>query len=196
MSNLDTILARLRGDGIPAAQAAGIAGNLQVESSFDPTAWNDGEGALGIAQWEGGRLTQLRSFASAHGTAATDLNTQVDFLVNELHGSESNAYAKLMATSDPGSAAAAFDQFYERSSGASRSTRVANAQAIAAGHPSTGGPAGGSSTAGGVEQTGILSSLTGGWADTAARIAMKVGAGAIAGALVVVGMKATVGGNS
>lgn len=193
MSNLDVILARLRGDGIPAAQAAGMAGNWQVESgpNLDPTAWNPREGALGIGQWEGGRLVALKGYAAAHGTAATDLNTQVDFAVNELHTSESNAYRKLMATSDPGSAAAAFDQYYERSSGASRAQRVANAQAIAAGHPNTGGPA-----TGGVQQVGLLSDLTGGWADSAARIALKVIAGAIAGALVVVGMKETVGGNS
>jgi hypothetical protein len=196
VSNLDTILARLRGDGIGGVQAAGIAGNLQVESGFDPNAYNTKEGALGIAQWEGGRLTALKGYAQAHGTAANDLNTQVDFLVNELHGSESNAYRKLMATSDPGSAAAAFDQYYERSSGASRSTRIANAQAIAGGHPSTGGPAGGSSTsAGGVQQAGFLG-IGDGWADSAARIALKFGAGCVAGALVVVGMKSTVGGST
>lgn len=116
--------------GLTSAQIAGILGNMQVESSFDTSAWNKGEGALGLSQWEGGRLTALRAFAASRGTSASDLHTQLDFLMSELGGSESGALAQLKAANTPEAAAAAFDQYYERSSGSSRGTRMADAQNI------------------------------------------------------------------
>ncbi|WP_067671287.1 phage tail tip lysozyme [Nocardia miyunensis] len=115
---------------LTSAQIAGILGNMQVESSFDTSAWNSGEGALGLSQWEGGRLSSLRAFAASRRTSASDLHTQLDFLMSELGGSESGALAQLKAADTPEAAAAAFDQYYERSSGSSRGTRMADAQNI------------------------------------------------------------------
>lgn len=116
--------------GLTSAQIAGILGNMQVESSFDTSAWNSGEGALGLSQWEGGRLSALRAFAASRHTSASDLNTQLDFLMSELNGNESGALAQLKAANSAEAAAAAFDQYYERSSGSSRGTRMADAQNI------------------------------------------------------------------
>ncbi|WP_067884324.1 phage tail tip lysozyme [Nocardia vaccinii] len=116
--------------GLTSAQIAGILGNMQVESSFNTSAWNSGEGALGLSQWEGGRLSALRAFAASRHTVASDLNTQLDFLMSELNGNESGALAQLKAANSPEAAAAAFDQYYERSSGSSRGTRMADAQNI------------------------------------------------------------------
>jgi hypothetical protein len=193
VSALDQILSRLRDTlGLTPAQAAGVAGNLQVESGFNPAALNRKEGAIGLAQWEGGRRTRLQQFAASRGTSETDLGTQIDYLIYELQGPESGALAKLKATSDPASAAAAFDQYYERSAGSSRSTRVADAQAIAGGNPTaTGGTGSGSSGSGGGSSgqslassldTGLLTS----WAPAAFTIGIKVlGVGAAAGLLIV-----------
>lgn len=194
MSNLDTILAYLRGPlGLSPAQAAGVAGNLQVESGLDPTAENKAEGAIGLAQWEGGRRTALQRFAAASGGSETDLSTQLGFLGSELHGSESGALQHLMATSDPSSAAAAFDQYYERSAGTSRATRVADAQAIAAGQPvSTGGGGGATAT----PAASIASSIGGpfGWGGTVFSIGVKILGAAAAAGLVIVGATHTVSG--
>ncbi|WP_433709861.1 phage tail tip lysozyme [Nocardia sp. CA-084685] len=117
--------------GFTPAQAAGILGNMQVESGFDTGAYNPGEGAIGLCQWEGGRRTNLEAFAASQGRSVTDWHTQVDFMIHELKGSESGAYSHLTSANSPGAAAAAFDQYYERSSGEARGQRVANANSIA-----------------------------------------------------------------
>lgn len=198
MSNLSELLSYLEGPalGLSPAQAAGVAGNLEVESGLSPTAYNKGEGALGLAQWEKGRLTELQQFAAQNGTAATDFQTQLDFLGNELHGPESGALQKLQATSDPSSAAAVFDQYYERSAGTSRAQRVANAQKIAAGQDPSGGTtstgtAAGSSSANGTS-AGLLSGLTSGWQSSVLTIGLKVLGAAAAAGLVIVGATHTV----
>lgn len=119
--------------GFTPAQAAGILGNMQVESGFDTGAYNPGEGAIGLCQWEGGRRTALENFAAndPEHRSVTDYKLQVDFMVSELKGSESNAYSHLTSAGSAGAAAAAFDQYYERSSGEARGQRVANANSIA-----------------------------------------------------------------
>ncbi len=116
--------------GFTPAQASGILGNLQTESSFKTNAYNHGEGAIGLAQWEGGRRTALEQFAKSEGKPVTDWHVQADFIMHELKGSESGAYAALKAAQTPAEAAAAFDKYYERSSGEARGQRQANATNI------------------------------------------------------------------
>ncbi|WP_067721975.1 phage tail tip lysozyme [Nocardia yamanashiensis] len=118
--------------GFTPAQAAGILGNMQVESGFDTGAYNPNEGAIGLCQWEGGRRHMLEQFAAAQGKPVTDWQVQVDYMMSELQGSESAAYARLKATETAGAAASAFDQYYERSSGEARGQRIANANSVAA----------------------------------------------------------------
>ncbi|MEU7634437.1 phage tail tip lysozyme, partial [Nocardia sp. NPDC049220] len=118
--------------GFTPAQAAGILGNMQVESGFNTAAYNSGEGAIGLCQWEGGRRRQLEQFAAARGKPVTDWQVQVDFMAHELAGSESGAYRYIKAAQTPAAAAAAFDQYYERSDGAARGQRMANANQFAA----------------------------------------------------------------
>jgi hypothetical protein len=190
VSNLDTILTYLQTQlGLSPAQAAGVAGNLQVESGFNPAAYNAGEGAIGIAQWEGGRRQALDAFAAQAGSSETDLGTQLGFLVKELHGPESGAYQQLLATSDPGSAAAAFDQYYERSSGGSRATRIADAQAIAGGNAGGSGGSGGSSSGGSGQS---VASSIGGITGSAFTVGIKILGAAAAAGLVIVGATRTV----
>jgi len=118
--------------GFTPAQAAGILGNMQVESGFNTGAYNQGEGAIGLCQWEGGRRTALEQFAASQGKPASDWKVQVDFMMKELQGSESGALSRLKGATTAGDAAAIFDQYYERSAGTSRSQRVADANSIAA----------------------------------------------------------------
>lgn len=127
MSVADTIAAFFEGKGLSPAQAAGIVGNAQVESSFNPSALNPNEGAIGIFQWEGARRVALQQWAAAMGTTETNLNAQLTFAWHELQTDNAGALAKLQATNSPESAAAAWDQYYERSAGTSRLQRVQDA---------------------------------------------------------------------
>lgn len=85
--------------GLTAIQAAGIMGNFQAESGFDPTIVQgdppthsdtiivDGETGYGIAQWTSkNRQQALLDFATQGGKPATnssDLGTQLDFMYME-----------------------------------------------------------------------------------------------------------------
>ncbi|MEV0296170.1 phage tail tip lysozyme [Nocardia sp. NPDC050710] len=125
--------------GLTHNEATAILGNMQTESSFDTGAYNSAEGAIGLIQWEGGRDDALRAFA---GNRVGEWKVQVDFMMKELHGSESSAFAKFRsrAAISPAAGAAAFDQYYERSAGTSRQERMDNATAFAASIPNTTSP--------------------------------------------------------
>lgn len=112
------------------AQAAGIVGNLGVESGsgLDPAAIGDGGNALGIAQWNGGRMRALQAFAQSQGKSPTDFGVQLQFLAHELKTSESGALASLRATSTPQEAALAFSRDFERPGIPHNERRVALAE--------------------------------------------------------------------
>lgn len=105
---------------------AGIMGNLQQESGLDPTAVNSSNGAFGIAQWMGGRKTNLDNFAKEKGTANTDLGTQLEFLLKELQGGEATTKQildrngginALKGATDVKAATDLFEKAFERSGG-------------------------------------------------------------------------------
>lgn len=136
LANQDAITRFLAGKGLTAAQIAGVEGNLQIESNGSPTAYNAREGAIGLAQWEGGRRTGangLQAFARSAGTSETDLTTQLNFMWQELQTSEHGALTALLAATTPAAAAQAFQSKYERSSTSSLPARINAATAIAAG---------------------------------------------------------------
>jgi len=130
-NNAQIIAAFLKGKGLSDAAVAGILGNLQEESSLNPDAYNGNEGAIGIAQWEGGRRTALQAFARANGTSETDLNTQLNFLWHELNTSERSSLSAIQSASSASEAAAIWDEKYERSAGTTRNARVSYANQFA-----------------------------------------------------------------
>jgi hypothetical protein len=101
--------------GFNAAQASGILGNMQTESSFCTGANNKAEGAIGLCQWEGARRGALEEFARQEGKPVTDLHVQLDFMIYEFAHKESGAYAALMRAQTPERAAEIFQSQYERS---------------------------------------------------------------------------------
>lgn len=159
VDNQSTITAFLRGKGLTTAQIAGVEGNLKIESGFSPTAYNPGERAIGIAQWEGPRRTALQSYARNAGSTETNLATQLGFLWHELTTSERGALTALKATTTPRAAAAVFDQRYERSSGEARSARESAATVIAR---TLGGAGGIDSSVGGLAPSGSSKGKSGG----------------------------------
>jgi hypothetical protein len=203
VTNLDTILTFLVGHGLTRAQAAGVAGNLQIESNFSPTAANPKEGAIGIAQWEGGRRTALRAYAAKTGGKETDLNTQLGYLWQELQGPEHGAYVALQQATSASAAAAVFDAKFERSSGGSRQARIDAANKINSTASGTNwfGSAGDvvsgavgnatdavSAAADSLNPVAALTNLFGGWQGDVLSIGLKALAGTAAAALVVAGV--------
>lgn len=132
-NNVAQIVAFFRSKGVADYLIAGILGNMNVETggSFNPSDLNSSEGAIGLVQWEGGRRQALDAFAKEHGGSESDLNTQLEFLWHEMNTSESSAWHQVQQASNATQAAAAWDSYYERSSGSTHQDRIAAAQSYA-----------------------------------------------------------------
>jgi len=77
----------LIGKGLSGPQAAGVMGNLQAESSFNPAADEAPNGTgHGIAQWSFGRRDALYAAAAAQGVSVDDLGFQLNYLFQEASG--------------------------------------------------------------------------------------------------------------
>ncbi len=112
------------GKGWTKAQAIGIAANLEVESSFKTNAVGDGGKAYGIAQWHPDRQAEFKKKYNKDIREAT-FQEQLDFVNHELtSGSERIAGAKIKEAKSASDAAAAVDQYYERSDGKARQSRM------------------------------------------------------------------------
>ena len=75
--------------------AAGVLGNIEAESGFDPAIIEGGSGiGFGLCQWSYGRRTQLESYAASKGVDPGDENTQIEFLIGEITpGGGANGFA-------------------------------------------------------------------------------------------------------
>ncbi|YBV97527.1 phage tail tip lysozyme [Phyllobacteriaceae bacterium JZ32] len=103
--------------GVADWMASAIVGNLQQESSLQPTgAVGDNGTAFGLAQWRGDRFANLQRFASARGKSWEDEETQLDFIMHELSTTERTAGEALRASRNVEEATAAFIGF-ERPAG-------------------------------------------------------------------------------
>lgn len=122
------------------SQAAGIVGNLQVESGIDlnTKAFNaagGGKGAVGIAQWRGERQT---AFQEKYGVpvAQGTLDQQLDYVNWELtQGNYKSAGNKLRATNTAADAAKVVESSYEISGGSLLDKRIKFAQTLSGGVP-------------------------------------------------------------
>lgn len=82
--NKGTIYTYLTGKGLSGAQAAGVMGNMQAESGFDPARVEGGTGiGYGLSQWSFGRRSALEASAQQKGVAVSDLAFQLDYLYTE-----------------------------------------------------------------------------------------------------------------
>jgi len=119
-----------KNQGFPDTSVAGIVGNLLVESGLNTNAVGDGGKAYGIAQWRGSRLTDLRKKYPGPTNSYATLNSQLNWIIDELNDKESRAKIALSKTSSAEQAAEIFDSTYERSNGASREQRKLYAKDI------------------------------------------------------------------
>ena len=87
-------------NGYSKAATAAIMGNLYAESGMNPARIQEGSGhAAGIAQWESyknkaGRWLNMSKFAASRGKDWTDLASQLEFMHNELSGSQKHYFTK------------------------------------------------------------------------------------------------------
>lgn len=88
--------------GLNNIKAAGIMGNLQAESGFNPALEEKttrAEKGYGIVQWTFGRRTALENAARAAGVPVSDLGFQLGFLWQELTtGYKNSVYTPLIAS--------------------------------------------------------------------------------------------------
>lgn len=84
--------------GLPPFMSASILGNLVAESGLNSGIENR-IGAYGLAQWLGGRKTDLQSFARGQGKPVSDFNMQLEFIWLEFNGKEKSAFNAIKATS-------------------------------------------------------------------------------------------------
>lgn len=98
--NKKQIWSFLKSKGLTDDAAAGIMGNMQQESSFNPKANNgrgdlsggSGGGCRGVVQWCGSRNTGLDSFAAGKGTSWDCLGTQLEYMWYEMTETEQGQY--------------------------------------------------------------------------------------------------------
>jgi hypothetical protein len=107
--------------GFTPEQAAGAAGAFVGESRLDPNAVNPGDGrdgsdSIGIGQWNSDRAKALKAFAAARGKPWNDLDTQIDFAIQEMQTNEAKAGGLLKSAKTVDEAAAAM-LHYERPKG-------------------------------------------------------------------------------
>ena len=117
--------------GFTASAAAGVVGNLVQESGLRTDAIGDNGTSGGLAQWHNERLDALKRFASARGKEWTDLDTQIEFLAEEMRTSYADTYAKMQNAELPEIAGQIMTDEYEIPDPASAnySQRRANARA-------------------------------------------------------------------
>lgn len=125
--------------GFSKAAAAGVMGNMELESGYDPNAEN-ASGAYGLLQWLGGRREGLEAYATARSCAVNDMQLQLEYFYEEITtGAESACFPTytdlpnldaFKSLTDPEQAAILFEQAFERSGGAGMSQRIEYALAV------------------------------------------------------------------
>jgi hypothetical protein len=125
--------------GFSEKQAAGIVGNLIVESNVNPIAINDAprkdgtiEGSFGIAQWNPGagakRLQELAVWCGENNKRIDLLETQLEFIIYELYRHPTRyGLHKLKESESIEDAVAAFER-YERPEGWTRTNPVSKSR--------------------------------------------------------------------
>jgi hypothetical protein len=100
--------------GMSKPGAAGIAGNMKIESNFKPDVYGDKGTSIGLAQWHNTRMTGLFKFAKDKKLDAFAVDTQLEWCWQELNTSFKPLLKNLMSATDARKAAEEFARQYER----------------------------------------------------------------------------------
>ena len=88
------------GLGVNDAALAGVMGNLQGESGFNPHKVGDDGGAFGICQWRGARLEQMVEYCEDHDLNPVSRDGQLSFLIYDLVNNYIYAYDQILLCED------------------------------------------------------------------------------------------------
>lgn len=113
-------------NGFSRSQTAGIMGNLMQEHRFNTT---DTSGGLGIAQWVGGRRSELLTMPYPE-----NIYTQLNFLMHELNTNYSYVRDAIKAADDVDDAVIIFQNKFERCGICMEGQRLQYAYNILASH--------------------------------------------------------------
>lgn len=108
-------------------QASAIVGHIMAESGGKAGAYNKndlGARAGGLCQWRDKRFDALKNFASKQSKPWTDLDTQIDFLFNELKGTHKNELTMLLNSKNYEEASRAWS-YFEKHAGYDGTTKTA-----------------------------------------------------------------------
>jgi len=118
--NIETVLRFfIEQKGLSLEAAAGITGNLMLESGYNinPAALGPDTKygrPFGIAQWLGGRRTKLETFAEQKNISVEDLSMQLEFLWSELNSSyKKSTLDPIVLAKTPEEAAGIFNDHFE-----------------------------------------------------------------------------------
>lgn len=116
--NAEKALKFFMANGYTREQAIGIVSNLMAESGVNPLARSKddagpGMDSFGIAQWNRGRLENLKKFAEKRGLNYKDLDAQLAFFLWELENTHTYANSRLKRSNTPEEAADAITRHYE-----------------------------------------------------------------------------------
>jgi hypothetical protein len=135
--NATLVANRLKGAGYTRAQIAGVLGNFQLESGFNPrineggvVGGPRGVGGYGLGQWTGDRQTALVNFAKGQKADPGNTGIQADFLLHELGGPEKAAAASLRKAVSPEEASRRFLTDFERAGIPKTNERMQAARAL------------------------------------------------------------------
>jgi len=102
--------------GFNKAHASGIAGNIFVESSYNPKAIGDNGTSFGLAQWHKSRWQTLNYWCLDNKLDPNTMEAQLQYLTWELNNTEKRAKRELFKTDNPTDSAYAFAKYFERPS--------------------------------------------------------------------------------
>lgn len=136
-TNAETIFLYFKSKSLTDEQAAGILGNIEHESGFNPrrvegTPTPSGDSdtpdsrGYGIVQFTPG--TKIVPAAQAAGKQPSDIQFQLDFIWEQFQSSESAAFEAIKAAQTLAEATLAFEVKYERHAGPPQQKRIDSAQ--------------------------------------------------------------------
>lgn len=132
----DQAMAYFQSQGWTKEQAAGIVGNLQVESGnmrpdvIAGTNANKDHGSMGVAQWRGDRVAQFKK-VMGKDLQGSSYEDQLAFIQWELTHTKKAAGNVLKGTKTAGEAAVAVDNYYEVSDRSAQQKRINAAVGLA-----------------------------------------------------------------
>jgi hypothetical protein len=108
------VISFLKNKGLTTSQASGIAGNMAVESGFEPDAVGDNGTSYGLVQWHADRWTKLKQYCAKNDYDVSSVSGQLEYLWYELKSNSRLGYAELIKQTNPRDAAEIFAKYFER----------------------------------------------------------------------------------